>query len=373
MLQRILFFLIIVGVSAAGSSAVFAADEVIQAQIKPDTASLGDEVVYSVEVTIAGEKQSSPDIMMADLSSQFQLGEVFTTSDVVMLNGKTYMRNVKEAHLIANHKGLIQIAPCKVELIIPETQVRVTRQTNAVMLTVNEAKGAVALPTPTPVIEVLRGIKSSAHVSVSQWLPFVAGIVILGSFFYGIYWYRHRPAPGPEKPAEPVDTRTPEQRAMDELAKASALKAEGKINEFYTALSAILRRFMSESYGFKAEESTTREMLAMMESKKFKPEFLKKYRQYFLECDQVKFANAIPAPERLEAAFPRAVEFIKTPGQIVVETPPPVLPNVAPAESGAPVAVAAAPAESTAPSAPVSAPAPAPKPAGQPPKDPRTP
>jgi hypothetical protein len=63
-------------------------------------------------------------------------------------------------------------------------------------------------------------------------------------------------------------------------------------------------------------------MLAEMERLGFVPEFMEKYREYFLECDQVKFANVKPDPDRLEAVLPRTKELIQNPRKLRVESSP---------------------------------------------------
>jgi|GEM_PF-3617432 len=329
-------FLITITMACALAGMAGAATEFIQASVNPTTANQGDEVVYTVEVLTGGERQLTPDIILPDFGGQFQPGEVYSSSKITLLNGKTYIRNMKEAHLIVKAKGVVTIPPAIVEIIDPETKERDTRESNPVDITVNESTGAVAVATPTPVIDVLRPIKNSAHVTVTQWLPYAIGVVVLGLVLGGMYYLKHRPAPAEAPPAEPVDPRTPEQRAMDDLEKAMALKNEGKVNEFYTKLAAILRRFIAESHGVKAEEATSREMLAMMEKKKFKSEFLEKIKKYLQETDRVKFANAQPSADRLEAILPETVELIKAPDKVEPEPepePPAPAPDGTPAEA----------------------------------------
>jgi len=83
-------------------------------------------------------------------------------------------------------------------------------------------------------------------------------------------------------------------------------------------LSAILRRYLAEAYRFKAEELTTFELLQEMQRLKFKAAFLSQLRPYLLECDQVKFANVVPAPAAVESALTRASQLIQAPNKCSV-------------------------------------------------------
>jgi len=314
--------LVIAGIFWICSQTWASQNEYFKAQLDRNVVNLGDSLVYTIEVMTAGETQFSPDITPPNLSKYFQVGETFSRSSVNILNGKTYIVTFKEVHLIANRTGKIHIEPAQIELIDSTTNQRVMRYTNSIALVVNEANGAFALPTPTPEIDVLRPIKKSAKLSLSQWLPFAIGIGIIMTMFAVMFYLKHRPVPEPPAPEEPVDPRSPEERAFDALEEAMKLKIEGKIDEFYTTLSAILRRYMAEAFAFKAEEATTREMLSEMERLEFKPDFLEKYREYFLECDQVKFANVKPDQQKVEAALPRVKALINHPDKR--NTPAPV-------------------------------------------------
>jgi hypothetical protein len=302
------------------------AKEYCSAQVSNSNPNLGDALVYTVEVMTAGEKQFSPDVTLPDLASLFQVRDTYTRSAVNILNGRTHVVHFKEVHLVATHTGDLTIPPASVEMIDPASNQRVVVKTNPVLLRVNEATGTKALPTPTAEIDVLRPIKKNAKISPVQWSPFALGGGLLVVVFSLFYYLRTRPRTPPPPPSEPVDPRTPEERAYEALEAAMALKVEGRINDFYTALSSILRRFMSETFGFKAEEATTREMLYAMEQLGFKPQFLQRYRQYFLECDQVKFANVLPETKTVETVAPRAKELIEEKDKVE----PPVVPTVSP-------------------------------------------
>ncbi|NTV52824.1 MAG: hypothetical protein HGA76_07430, partial [Candidatus Firestonebacteria bacterium] len=225
--------------------------------------------------------------------------------------------------LLANHTGDLTILPARVQWRDMAAGRVETRATNPVPIRINEASGTAALPTPTPDIGVLRPNKPYAHVSLTQWLPPAAGVVAFIALLWGKRFLRRRPEKVPAPPAVPVDPRSPEQRALEALEEAVHLKQAGKINQFYTTLSMILRRYLEEEFNFKAQEMTTRELLAEMTRLDFKPEFLERYRGYFLESDNVKFANHTPDREKVESVDLRTRQIILDPDKRVFRTPPP--------------------------------------------------
>jgi hypothetical protein len=285
------------------------AQERIQASVSKLTISLGESVLYQVEVTTAGEKQSTPDITLPPVDNQFQIGEVFTRSAVNILNGQTYITTIKEAQLTAKAKGVVIIPGSQIEMLDSKTNQRTRLTTNPIKMQVNEPTGQTALPTPTPEIDILKPNKTLAGINPSQWLPYA---ITLGGlvFFLGFMTYLRRRPQKPAAPMKPKDPRTPEQRAMDALKAALKLKADQTLNPFYTSLSLILRRYLAEAFDFKAEEATTNELLAEMEKLEFKSEFLNKCKEYFSELDAVKFAGLTPPQAQVESALPKAQELI---------------------------------------------------------------
>jgi hypothetical protein len=314
------------GLAAAAQAAT---DEYVKAQVDRNAVNLGDPLVYTVEVMTAGEQQSSPDITPPDLSGRFQLQDTFSRSSVSILNGKTHIVTFKELHLVASRTGQVSIPPSQVEVTDPATGAKVRRESNSVTVWVREAAGAAALATPTPEIEVLRPIKPGAHVSLSQWLPFAAAGFGLLAMLGTMAWLRRRPEEPPPPPA-PSDPRTPEQRALDLLNEIETLRQAGRLKEYFTFLSRIVRRYLGEAFAFKAEESTSDELLREMLRLEFKPEFLAQLRPFLQACDRIKFANVQPEPAAAAEALARARALVQVAEKRIPPPPPPAAVPAAP-------------------------------------------
>ncbi len=296
----------------------------VKAQVDQQTVNLGDHLVYTVEVMTAGETQYSPDILLPNFGGHFQVGDIFTRSSVSILNGKTFIVNFKEVHLLASQVGKIEIPSSQVELINPHTQERMVEQTNPVTLTVNSAAGKKVEATATPQIDVMRPIKRNARLNLNQWWPFASAIFLILGIMGALTYFRKRPQQTPAN-QEPEDTRSPQERAFQRLEIAAKLKEEGKINDYYTQLSSILRAYLSEAFELKAEAGTTREVVNEMNQHRFKEAFIERYKAYALASDEVKYAGVLPDPGDVEKAFPEVEFLIKT--DDVQELPPPPEPE----------------------------------------------
>jgi hypothetical protein len=97
--------------------------------------------------------------------------------------------------------------------------------------------------------------------------------------------------PVPAVPAVP-----PYQAAMDALARlrASGLIADGKIKEFYIALSDIIRDYLAAVYGIELRDKTSAELYAALKGREPDRMVLGTVKDFFDGCDLVKFAKYRP-------------------------------------------------------------------------------
>ena len=111
--------------------------------------------------------------------------------------------------------------------------------------------------------------------------------------------------------AEPVDTRDPHQRAVDSLEelRQQRLWESGRVKEYHTALTDIVRRFIEEATGIRATDMTSDETVESVEDGKWKVESAL-LRSIFTTADLVKFAKSEPLPHEHEASLRSAITFV---------------------------------------------------------------
>ncbi len=109
---------------------------------------------------------------------------------------------------------------------------------------------------------------------------------------------------------EPVDTRTPEERALQglEALRTTRLWQAGKVKEYHTELTDLVRRFIEEATGIRATDMTSEETVEEVEKLNVSSTYL---RDIFTTADLVKFAKSEPLPDEHDASMQKAVKFVK--------------------------------------------------------------
>jgi hypothetical protein len=121
------------------------------------------------------------------------------------------------------------------------------------------------------------------------------------------------------KKGEPIFTLKPKiqylphEWALMELERLRVKKLwqAGKVKEYHTALTDILRKYIEDRFLLKALESTTAEIIDdLKEVINFPVESRMKLSEILTTADLVKFAKFIPAPNDNEKSMEDAVGFI---------------------------------------------------------------
>ena len=116
---------------------------------------------------------------------------------------------------------------------------------------------------------------------------------------------------------EPVDTRTPEERALQTLEelRRKQLWQNGKSKEYHTELTDAVRLFIEEATGIRATEMTSDETVEAISGQW--PVASSHLKDIFTTADLVKFAKSEPLPHEHERSMTEAVEFVKQLWQLV--------------------------------------------------------
>lgn len=123
---------------------------------------------------------------------------------------------------------------------------------------------------------------------------------------------------------EPVDTRNPYERASEALEdlRERRLWQAGKVKEYHTELTDIVRRFIEEATGIRATDMTSSECLDAVESGEWGVES-GLLRELFMMADMVKFAKSEPLPHEHEASMKAATEFVEQLWNSITPNPAP--------------------------------------------------
>jgi hypothetical protein len=153
-------------------------------------------------------------------------------------------------------------------------------------------------------MEDIRDIKGLVPLPHGWWwlwllLGFVAAVVAVW------LWKRNRPS----APAAVVPPLTPYELAIRELQR---LREENPpVEEFYTRLSDIVRRYLEGQMGLRAPERTTEEFLfEVSRDHSLSAEHRELLGAFLQEADLVKFAKFQPGAEDMQRALDAGEKFV---------------------------------------------------------------
>jgi hypothetical protein len=172
----------------------------------------------------------------------------------------------------------------------------------------------------TKAIRDIRG-PLQAPITFAELVPYLGGVVVLG-LIIGLIWYyvwRKRM----NKPLFPIITRTqgpPWQIALQslELLEGQRLWQNGKIKEYYSELTDIIRHYLHQQHGLEAMEMITDEILAAYDSAGLNPESRSTLSNLLIQADYAKFAKAVPQKTENEMSMTYSRQFIEATKPILV-------------------------------------------------------
>lgn len=141
------------------------------------------------------------------------------------------------------------------------------------------------------------------------WIPLIILllIAIVGAIIYIIIRRNKRGYFFTPPPVLP-----PHVRAMNSLEKIKAEKIwqQERYKEFYTQLTDVLRRYMSERFGINSLEMTTGEILSIIRTKSEEDSVYENLKQVLIIADLVKFAKHKPLTNENDLSLMNAYFFV---------------------------------------------------------------
>ena len=139
------------------------------------------------------------------------------------------------------------------------------------------------------------------------WLVAAIGSLVIALALW--LWLRKRKQA--KVAAQPVDLRTPAQRAKDELNAllAERLWQNDQVKAYYSRTTDITRTYLEETFGIAAMEMITDELLESIRPK-VSTAVYDLIKQALQTADLVKFAKVKPGPETHEALWRNCMDII---------------------------------------------------------------
>ena len=280
MLDRTLIFLFLIVVTAPAG---FAADVAVRARVDKNRVTIGDPVQLEISVALPEPYRLGTPQKPAELGP-------WTVKDVRVEKDK---KDRFLTHLIytlsAYTTGQAPVPPVTLTYSDDKNSTYILHS-DTVPVTVESV-----LARPGDASDI-RDIKPPIGVREPLWKYLLWGGIILAAAIIGYILYRgyrrkHMPPAALSEPPVP-----PYDRAINRLEelRASGLIAEGHIKEYYIVLSDIVRDYLGSVYVIETRESTTAEIYTRLRAKENDMKRLRSIRDFFDECDLVKFAKYRP-------------------------------------------------------------------------------
>ncbi len=157
---------------------------------------------------------------------------------------------------------------------------------------------------------------------IAWWaLAVILTTALIAALIYFLYKkYSRRSGDRDETPQPP-----PWETAMQRLRelKAEDLPAQGKVQEYFTRLSGILRLYIEDSFSIRAPEMTSEEFLgSLRDSLVLNASQKQAVGRFLTGCDLVKFARYRSSPAQMEEGFQLVQRLIDETRPVAVQPAP---------------------------------------------------
>ncbi len=302
-IQKLLFTLLILlapaWVSAQNASA--------SATIDTNNVLIGDHINYSYKASFPSKALVIFPLIGDTLSKQVDVISL-SKIDTVLSADKKMISYSQTLNITSFDSGSIVVPPLVFTYSMPGDTTKFTVNTLPVILNINTV--------PVDTTQAIKDIKAPLKEPITLREILIWGSIILGSLLlialiiFIIRKLRRKEAIinislKPKIPAH--------EKALKELEKLRSEKLwqSGKIKEFHSILTDILRAYIEERFETIALEMTTYEIITSLKLKMTEAEELRKLEQILTLADMVKFAKYNPLPDEHDSSLNKAVGFVE--------------------------------------------------------------
>ncbi|MEX1276503.1 MAG: hypothetical protein WEE20_11245, partial [Bacteroidota bacterium] len=210
--------------------------------------------------------------------------------------------------LIAFDSGTVFVPPIPFSYTVGGDTVQRQAVTNMVFLTIH---GVAVDPQGD-----LKDIKPplDAPWKFEDFLPYLIALILLALavWAYRYYQKKKRERELAYVPPKPVIPPARVALAALRVLEDKKLWQQGKVKEYYSEATEIIRRFLEDQYRILALESTSDEIMQQLKPVPEAQSLLKQFQSFLTTADLVKFAKYAPTPDEHEAELRWAYEIVRT-------------------------------------------------------------
>lgn len=275
----------------------------LAASVDKATITIGDLITYSVSVTRDEDVVVELPSLGGNLG-QFEIRD-YTVHDPEEKEGKIIDR---VDYIISTFDvGDFEIPPVGISYFVPPDSTEQLLKTEKINITVESVK-------PSEEGDIL-DIKPPWEI-LFNWRPWIVGglialLVIL--LIVGLIIYLRKRKKGESFLPKKIEIpRPPHEIAYEELQRVqdSDFLEQGKIKQYYSEISEIIRLYIEGRYQVIALELTTTDVMLELQTKELSAEHLTLFEYFFVECDLVKFAKYIPSEKQNIEIMEKAIRIV---------------------------------------------------------------
>lgn len=179
-------------------------------------------------------------------------------------------------------------------------------------------------PKPDQPVELLPPVGLAFPYWAVVLLTCLGVLAAFGIAFAFMKWKKRKKTPAPVAPKIPLPEDEVALAALDELKNSKLIQARA-FKKHYFRLSEILKAYIGARYSIDALESTSYEVLKLLEGKSRVTEAqIDQVATFFEKLDRVKFTDFIPKPPEGESLLQEIRQFVvstRRPREVLISSP----------------------------------------------------
>ena len=191
--------------------------------------------------------------------------------------------------------------------ILPDTS-GITTSTSMMLLAVHTVK----VDTTQAIKPIIGPMK--VPISFREMLPWILAVLAVALLIIGgIWYYNKRRKKEPIFNLKPKVVLLPHELALQEIEKLRVKKLlqAGKVKEYHSELTEILRKYIEDRFQVPALEQTSAEIIDSLKNNVgCQPQALDRLGSLLILADMVKFAKVQPSPVENEKSLSDGIEFV---------------------------------------------------------------
>jgi len=267
---------------------------------------LGEQVQLKLDVTLPKAAKISWPVFSDSIFSPVEIVKAGKV-DTIETSRNTYLQYKQLITITSFDSGYQTIPPIEFQYQVPGDTTLLTAMTDSLFLHVRTVE--------VDTTRAIRDIKApmSAPLTLQELWPLFAGIAIIGLVAGFIWYYLWRRKLN--KPLFPIIRKPqlpPWQVAIESLnlLESKKLWQEGRVKEYYTELTDVLRLYLENQHNIPAMEMISADIVESLDQDDILKLFKDKIWQVLQLADLVKFAKEMPLPSEHHLSLSNARSFI---------------------------------------------------------------